>query len=58
MVNKGDLRRVARGVYTLAGQYLTFEAFAKIMVSSPRSVICLLSALQFHEITTQMPFET
>ena len=58
MANRGILRRVARGVYTLAGHYLTFEAFAGIMTSAPRSVICLLSALQFHEITTQMPFET
>ncbi len=58
MTNRGILRRVARGVYTLAGQYLTFEAFAQVMTSSPHSVICLLSALQFHELTTQMPFET
>jgi len=58
MANRGILRRVARGVYAIAGQYLTFEAFAEIMTSTPRSVICLLSALQFHEITTQMPFET
>lgn len=58
MVNRGILRRVARGVYTLAGHYLTFEAFAEVMTSAPRSVICLLSSLQFHEITTQMPFET
>ena len=58
MANQGILRRVARGVYTLAGQYLAFEAFAEIMTSAPQSVICLLSALQFHEVTTQMPFET
>ena len=58
LANRGVLRRVARGVYTLAGHYLTFEAFAAVMTSAPRSVICLLSALQFHEITTQMPFET
>ncbi|NQV32184.1 MAG: type IV toxin-antitoxin system AbiEi family antitoxin domain-containing protein [Phycisphaeraceae bacterium] len=58
MASRGILRRVTRGVYTLAGHYLTFEAFAGIMTSAPRSVICLLSALQFHEITTQMPFET
>ena len=58
MATRGVLRKVARGVYTLADQYLTFEAFAEIMASAPKSVICLLSALQFHEITTQMPFET
>lgn len=58
MVNNGDLRKAARGVYTLAGHYLAYEAFIKLMTSAPKSVICLLSALQFHEITTQMPFET
>jgi predicted transcriptional regulator of viral defense system len=58
VAKRGVLRRVARGVYTLAGHYLTFEAFAEVMTSAPRSVVCLLSALQFHEITTQMPFET
>jgi predicted transcriptional regulator of viral defense system len=58
MAGRGILRRVARGVYTLPEHYLTFEAFAGVMTSAPSSVICLLSALQFHEITTQMPFET
>ncbi|HBG25594.1 MAG: hypothetical protein A2Y10_04915 [Planctomycetes bacterium GWF2_41_51] len=58
MANRGTLRRVTRGVYTLAGNYLSFEAFADVMTSAPSSVICLLSALQFHEITTQMPFKT
>ena len=58
MANRGILRRVTRGVYTLADHFPTLEAFAKVMRSAPQSVICLLSALQFHEITTQMPFET
>ncbi len=58
MANRGILRRVTRGVYTLADHYPTLEAFAEVMRSAPQGVICLLSALQFHEITTQMPFET
>lgn len=57
MVNRGILRRVTRGVYTLSDHFPTLEAFAEVMRSAPQSVICLLSALQFHEITTQMPFE-
>ena len=57
MANRGLLRRVARGVYTLADYYPSLEPFAEVMTSAPKSVICLLSALQFHEITTQMPFE-
>jgi predicted transcriptional regulator of viral defense system len=58
MANRGILRRITRGVYTLADHYPTLEAFAEVMRSAPQSVICLLSSLQFHEITTQMPFET
>ncbi len=57
MVNRGILRRVTRGVYTLVDHFPTLEAFAEVMRSAPQSVICLLSALQFHKITTQMPFE-
>lgn len=57
MANRGILRRVARGIYTLADHYPALEAFVEVMTSAPKSVICLLSALQFHEITTQMPFE-
>ena len=58
MTKRGILRRVTRGIYTLADHYPILEAFAEVMRSAPQSVICLLSALQFHEITTQMPFET
>ena len=56
--NKGILRRIARGVYTSIDESMTYEAYAEIMLTAPRSVICLLSALQFHEITTQMPYNT
>ena len=58
MEKRGILRRVVRGIYTLADYYPALEAFAETMKSAPQSVLCLLSALQFHEITTQMPFET
>jgi predicted transcriptional regulator of viral defense system len=57
MANRGIIRRVARGIYTLTDYYPALEPFAEVMTSAPQSVICLLSALQFHEITTQMPFE-
>jgi predicted transcriptional regulator of viral defense system len=57
MANQGLIRRVARGIYTLADYYPALEGFAEVMKSAPKSVICLLSALQYHEITTQMPFE-
>lgn len=58
MTNRGQIRRIARGIYTLPDYFPKLETFADVMTSAPKSVICLLSALQFHEITTQMPFET
>jgi predicted transcriptional regulator of viral defense system len=58
LTKKGILRRIARGVYILADQISEHEAFLEIAVAVPHGVICLLSALQFHEITTQMPMET
>lgn len=58
MANRGILRRITRGIYTLADHFPSLEGFAEVIRSAPDSVICLLSALQFHEITTQMPFET
>lgn len=58
MAKRGILRRIARGIYTLADHFPSLEGFAEVMRSAPESVICLLSALQFHELTTQMPFET
>jgi predicted transcriptional regulator of viral defense system len=54
----GKIRRVARGVYapklTKASELLNFAiASAKI----PKAVICLVSALHFHNLTTQIPWE-
>ncbi len=54
----GDLIRVGRGVYepseTDAGEFHSFALAAKRV---PGGVICLLSALSFHGLTTQSPFE-
>ncbi len=58
LVDKGELRRVSRGAYTLADYVPEHEAFLAAAAAVPHGVICLLSALQFHEITTQMPMET
>ena len=35
-------------------EHISFAQAAKLM---PRGVICLLSALVFHELTTQVPFQ-
>jgi predicted transcriptional regulator of viral defense system len=55
---KGVLRRIARGAYVLADRILENESFLEAAVAVPHGVVCLISALQFHEITTQMPMET
>jgi len=52
----GDLTRVGRGLYalpdTLTSEHITLAEVAKRV---PNAVICLLSALQFHSLTTQLP---
>ncbi len=58
LADKGKLRRVCRGAYALADYMPEHEAFLAVGVAVPHGVICLLSALQFHEITTQLPIET
>jgi predicted transcriptional regulator of viral defense system len=55
---QGKIRRIGRGLYTLADAPAT-EHLDLIEVSKrvPNGVICLISALQFHEMTTQLPHE-
>ena len=52
----GQLERVGRGVYRLAGaQGSEHESLATVAVKVPQAVFCLLTALQLHELTTQLP---
>lgn len=58
LCRRGDLQRVSFGTYILktfpASEHQTaVEAAARV----PKGVLCLLSALQFHGITTQMPHQ-
>ncbi len=55
---KRVLRRLSRGVYVLSDYLPEHETFLAAAATVPHGVICLLSALQFHEITTQMPIDT
>jgi predicted transcriptional regulator of viral defense system len=56
LVQAGVLERVARGQYRLAGAPVTeHHALAVAARAAPRGVICLLSALSFHGIGTQLP---
>jgi predicted transcriptional regulator of viral defense system len=58
LVQRGDLRKLERGIYT-AAELPGSEHISLLEVSRkvPRAVICLLSALRFHEIGTQAPHE-
>ena len=56
LYHAGKLQRVARGVYSLPHHAPTeHQTLAEVCHRLPRAVICLLSALQFHEIGTQLP---
>lgn len=58
LVRGGALERVARGAYRVADRPISeHHAFAIIGTIASRSVICLLSALEFHGVGTQLPFE-
>jgi len=56
--NDGRLRRVSRGVYSLPDAPITqHQSLAEVCRRVPKGVVCLLSALQFHELGTQAPHE-
>jgi len=53
---QGKLNRSGRGIYTLQDANVTERhSYAEVAKRMPEAVICLLSALAFHEITTQSP---
>jgi len=58
LVAAGEIERIARGIYRLPGQSIT-ESHGLSVASAavPHGVVCLLSALQFHGIGTQLPSE-
>jgi predicted transcriptional regulator of viral defense system len=56
LVEEGVLNHPSRGLYEIAGAEVDFHhSFAEVAKRAPRAVICLVSALQFHEITLQLP---
>lgn len=58
LVRTGALERTARGRYRLPGRPVSEHHGLAIVASTvPQGVICLLSALSFHEIGTQLPSE-
>jgi predicted transcriptional regulator of viral defense system len=54
----GQLERIGRGLYRLPGAPPTeHQSLVEVCARVPAGVICLLSALRFHGLTTQNPFE-
>ncbi len=54
----GQLEKIGRGLYILPQSGGTeHQSLAEVCKRVPKGVICLLSALRFHEVTTQAPFE-
>jgi predicted transcriptional regulator of viral defense system len=58
LVRQGLLNRVGRGLYALPERSSSEHgSLAEIAHKYPQAIVCLLSALRIHELTTQSPFE-
>lgn len=58
LYRKEKLERIGRGLYALPGADLTeHHTLAEAALRVPHGVVCLLSALRFHDLTTQAPYE-
>ena len=56
LMASGQLERIGRGLYRLPGaQVSAHETLATVAAKAPQAVFCLLTALQFHGLTTQLP---
>lgn len=58
LYEQGLLARSGRGIYLAADTELEAEAtLAEVALRVPAGIVCLLSALQFHSLTTQLPHQ-
>ncbi len=58
LLQAGKLQRIARGLYALPGGHVSeHRSLAEACKRVPRGVVCLVSALRFHELTTESPFQ-
>jgi predicted transcriptional regulator of viral defense system len=57
-VRRGQLERVGRGLYGLPNRDISAHGtLAEVARRVPKGVVCLLTALRFHDLTTQSPFQ-
>jgi predicted transcriptional regulator of viral defense system len=58
MLKTGTIERLSRGLYRLTDVLpLGNPDLVTVAQKAPQSVICLISALAYHELTTQIPHE-
>ena len=58
LVGNGSVERVARGLYHVAAAEPTEHyTLAAVCARVPGAIVCLLSALSVHELTTQLPWQ-
>jgi len=58
LTRKGILVKTGRGLYSLPDALISeMHSLAEAAKRVPRGVICLLSALKYHDLTTQNPFQ-
>ena len=58
LTERGALVRVARGLYAVPdAEISTHRSLVEVARAVPAATVCLLSALRFHELTTQAPPE-
>lgn len=56
LCERGELERVGRGLYALPGREVSeAEALVQVAKRVPAGVVCLLTALRFHDLTDQNP---
>lgn len=56
--NAGELEQVSRGLYRLAAAPVPLHLdLLAVATRAPNAVICLVSALAFHELTDEIPHE-
>jgi predicted transcriptional regulator of viral defense system len=58
LIESGRIERVGRGLYRAKDAEITeYHTLLEAALLAPKGVVCLLSALRFHDLTTQAPFE-
>jgi len=55
LIKQGEVQRVQRGHYQLTSHFDAADSWVMATRAAPQGVLCLLSALAFHQLGTQLP---